>query len=88
MANIRNLKKDLNYILFDIIEECIVWEIENPSGDITKSQAIIDEAIEAFDVLIEKINQRGVENRKEHFRKIIAELETQSSALFQKIESL
>ena len=88
MASIRNLKKDLNYILSDIIEECIVWEIDNPTGDITKSQAIIDEAIDTFDALIDKVNQRDVENKKQHFRKIVEELETQSLTLFKKVVAL
>jgi len=33
MASIKNLKKDINYVLGDIIEECYTWEILNPKAD-------------------------------------------------------
>ena len=45
MANVRNLKKDINYVLGDIIEAAYVWELTNPSKDNKKSEAIIEEAI-------------------------------------------
>lgn len=54
MANIRDLKKDINYVLGDIIEAVYIWELTNPDKDAKQSEKIIDEAIETFDVLIEK----------------------------------
>ena len=33
MANIRDLKKDINYVLGDIIEAVTIWELTNPSKD-------------------------------------------------------
>ena len=45
MASIRDLKKDINYVLGDIIEEVYVWEMENTDKGTEKSEAIIDEAI-------------------------------------------
>ena len=70
MANVRNLKKDINYVLGDIIEAVYVWEYTNTDKDTKKSEAIIDEAIGTFDDLIAKVNDRTVENRKAHFRRI------------------
>ena len=52
MANVRNLKKDINYVLGDIIEAVYIWESANPDKDRKKSEAIIDEAIATFDDLI------------------------------------
>ncbi len=62
MANVRNLKKDINYVLGDIIGVVCSWQIANADKDIKKSEAIIDEAIETFDTLIAKVNARDVEN--------------------------
>ena len=58
MANVRNLKKDINYVLGDIIEAVYIWESANPDKDRKKSEAIIDEAIATFDDLIEKVNAK------------------------------
>ena len=33
MASIKNLKKDINYVLGDIIEECYTWELLHPKAD-------------------------------------------------------
>ena len=68
MANVRNLKKDINYVLGDIIEAVYVWEYTNTDKDTKKSEAIIDEAISAFDELIEKVNAKDVANKKVHFK--------------------
>ncbi|TJY36356.1 hypothetical protein [Pontimicrobium aquaticum] len=88
MANVRNLKKDINYVLGDIIEAVYVWEYTNTDKDTKKSEAIIDEAIETFDELIEKVNDKSVENKKAHFKSINQELEDRGRALIEKINKL
>lgn len=88
MASVKNLKKDINYVLGDIIEAVYIWEIANADKGIEKSGAIIDEAIDTFDELIEKLNQRDVENKKMHFSAIKTELETRGRSLIDKINKL
>jgi len=87
MASIKNLKKDLNYIFSDIIEDCYVWQLEN-SDNKEKAEPIIDNAIAAFDQLVEKINSRKVDNIKTHFKSILSELETQVNGLKNQIAKL
>lgn len=88
MANKRDLKKDINYVLGDIIEAVYVWEYSNTGKDTKASEAIIDEAIETFDELIAKVNAKGVENKKAHFKAINEELEAKGRALIEKINKL
>lgn len=88
MASIRDLKRDVNYVLGDIIEAVYIWELTNAEKDTKNSQKIIDEAIAVFDELIEKINQKDVENRKQHLKSVSAELETKAKALVDKINQL
>ena len=88
MANKRDLKKDINYVLGDIIESVYVWELENPEKDTKKSDAIIDEAISVFDDLIAKVNDKSVENKKIHFNAINKELETKGKSLIEKVNKL
>lgn len=88
MASIKNLKKDINYILGDIIEECYVADLLHPNKDSSKTEAIIDEAISVFDTLIEKVHQKEVANKKEHFKAINNELESKANELIQKINAL
>ncbi|WP_040278946.1 hypothetical protein [Psychroserpens damuponensis] len=88
MANIRNLKKDINFVLGDIIEAVYVWEYANTDKDTKKSEAIIDEAIETFDGLIARVNDRSVENKKAHFKAINNDLESKGLALIEKLNKL
>ena len=88
MANVRNLKKDINFVLGDIIEAVYVWEYANKDKDSKNAEAIIDEAIATFDELIVKVNTKTEGNAKAHFKAINVELETKGLALFEKINNL
>ncbi|KAA3619059.1 MAG: hypothetical protein DWP94_13765 [Flavobacterium sp.] len=88
MASVRDLKKDINYVLGDIIEAVYIWELTNPEKDTKKSEKIIDEAIEIFDELIEKVNAKDVEDPKSHFKAINNELEERGRKLIDKINAL
>lgn len=88
MASIKTLKKDINFVLADIIEEIYVKELENPKIDLKKSEALVDEAITTFDALISKIHQKEVTDKKAHFKSISAELEAKGNALLEKLNAL
>ena len=87
MASVKNLKKDINYTLGDIIEECYIAQMLAPANS-KKTEAIIDEAIETFDVLIEKLHAKNVDNKRAHFKAINAELETKANTLVEKLNKL
>ena len=88
MANKRDLKKDINYVLGDIIEAVYVWEYSNTDKDTKKSEAIIDDAIDTFDDLIAKANAKDAENKKAHFNSIKKDLEDKGRALIERINKL
>ena len=88
MANKRDLKKDINYVMGDIIEAVYIWELTNPSKDTKESQSIIDDAIAGFDELIVKVNQRDLENAKAHFKAVNQELEAKGRALIDRINKM
>jgi hypothetical protein len=88
MANVRDLKKDINYVLGDIIEAVYIWELTNTDKDDKKAEAIIDEAITTFDELIAQVNDKKVENKKQHFKAINTSLEEKGRMLIEKINAL
>ncbi len=88
MANIRDLKKDINYVLGDIIEAVYIIEESNKTTGSKEGSAIIDQAIVTFDDLIGKVNKRDVENRKVHLKTVRKELEKEATALIEKLNKL
>ena len=88
MASVRNLKKDINFVLGDIIEAVYIWEMATAGKPTKESEAIVDEAITVFDSLIGKINAKNVEDKKAHFRQINKELEESAGQLVAKINAL
>ena len=69
MASVRDLKKDINYVLGDIIEAVYIIEDSNQTEGSKEGSAIIDKAIETFDTLIAEVNQKDVADRKKHLNR-------------------
>jgi len=88
MASIKELKKQINYSIGDIIGECLMFKAKDPKSNTEKSEVIVDEAISKFDALIEKVNTKNVENTKAHFKSINEELQANIKTLQEKIEAL
>ncbi|PZD78096.1 hypothetical protein [Mesonia sp. K7] len=88
MANKRELKRDLNYVMGDIIEAAYIHQIANPEADHSKSEAIVDKAIEHFDHYITKINERKVENRGAHLKQVNQDIEKDAKALIKELNAL
>lgn len=88
MASIKNLKKDINNVLGDIIEGVYVVEATNNNLDSKEGSEIIDEAIITFDDLIARVNQKEVENRRAHLNSVRSDLETKATSLVNKLNQL
>lgn len=87
MASVKNLKKDIHYVLGDILQAIYIHEMAT-TGATTETMAIEEEALTSFDELIEAVNQKNVENKKAHFKGIYSKLETVAGQLVDKINAL
>jgi len=88
MSSIRKLKKEMNTVLSEIIEDCYVCQLNGDDKTSAKAEKIIDEAITTFDDLIAKLHQKEVENRKAHLKGIKSSLREKSADLSDKIAKL
>ena len=70
MASVKNLKKDLNNIIGEIIQSINLWELDKSDKDLVKSEKLVDQCFDAFDEIIKKIYQKDVKNKKEHFKNV------------------
>lgn len=88
MANIRDLKKDINFVLGDIIDAVYVWEAINSKQPTKDSEAVVDDAIATFDTLITKVNDRKPDDRNKHLKSVRVELEEKAKDLITRVNKL
>ncbi len=88
MASVRDLKKDINFVLGDIIEAVYEWEATTQNKNSDKGSKLIDGAISAFDELMDKVHAKDVENSKAHYKAIRADLEKKATDLIEKVNKL
>lgn len=88
MASIRDLKKDINNVLGDLIEAVYLVDGTSDNQNSKEGSEIIENAIDTFDELIAKVNRRDIKDRKKHLQEVRRELEVKAQALSDKINKL
>lgn len=92
MAGKRDLKKDINSLLGDVIEECYSQMLEHPGIKEDDIEKIIDDAADLADDLIFRVNNfRHIEKKsdvKKHFEKIKSDLEDKSVEFIERLNKL
>ncbi len=83
MASVRTLKKNVNFVLGDIISE-VIWIGNNSEA----GEQIVQEAFVAYDDLLARINAKNVENKKAHFSKINEDFKNVANQLVEKVNAL
>ena len=65
MANIRNLKKDIDYLIYEVISDCFVFSNLHPEIKPDELSAIISDAVDFRNDLIARVNNPdGKDNPK------------------------
>lgn len=88
MASIKQLKRDLNNAIGEVIEGTMIHQMVNSKEDSSKTDELIDDSIAAFDELISKINNNEVENRKKHLKKVNQDIDQKLGDLVERLNSL
>lgn len=88
MASIKTLKKDINYVIGDILDAIYINEMTTTGKPTPESKALEDECYAAFDDLIAQVNNKSVENRAKHLKGVYKTLESKASELVEKINAL
>lgn len=92
MANLRDLKKDIDYLCGQVVIDCLVYAQTAENPDLEQAQTIVDEAL----LLDAELRQRakhpdGKDNSKlvkAHYKKLGEELVTKCDALYDQLNAL
>ncbi|RLD62018.1 MAG: hypothetical protein DRJ01_06850 [Bacteroidetes bacterium] len=92
MAKRRNLKKDINYLSYDIISECFTYNYFFPEKNEDKIKEIITETVKMRNEFIKRVNHiDGKDNRKltkQHFQKLYKDLFAKADNLVKDLNDL
>ncbi len=88
MSSVKNLKKDINSVYGELIEAVYLRELLKPKGSKDNTEEIVNQVITSFDSLIEKLNQKNVENKKAHFKSVAKEFKVSAEELVKSINAL
>lgn len=88
MASIKNLKKNVHYAFGDIIDAVFLAELFAGKQGSEQGEAIVKEAIASFDMFMQKINDKKVENRGSYLKSVNQEFTKKVEELIEKVNTL
>jgi hypothetical protein len=92
MASIRELKKDIDYLVFEVISDCFVYSNVHPDNKTDELTALISDAVEFRNDLIARVNNPdGKDNPKivkAYYKAVQKDLLSGVDKLFEKLSSI
>jgi hypothetical protein len=92
MASVRNLKKDIDFLMNEIVADCNLFVLAHPDKKQEEAAAIITDTVELWNQLYERVNNPdGKDNPKlvkKHYKSVEMDLLSESHKLFERISEL
>ena len=88
MANLRVFKKDVIFLINEVISDCWVYMYFNGEKNLDEAKKIVADAVELGDNIFEQINHYPKEDAKKHFKALNQKLLEGVDALFVRLSDL
>jgi hypothetical protein len=92
MASIRDLKKDIDYLVFEVISDCFIHSRLHPENESEELSAIINDAVNFRNDLLARVNNPdGKDNPKilkAYYKLVEKDLLTGVDKLFDRLSTL
>jgi hypothetical protein len=92
MASLRDLKKDIDYLIFEVISDCFVYSGMNPENKSDELSAIITDSVNFRNDLIARVNNPdGKDNPKilkGYYKSVEKDLLTGVDKLFTRLSTI
>lgn len=72
--NLRDIKKDIEYLVGEFIDDCSLFMAFNPDSNEEALAKLVDEAVDLYNNLKDKVNARVEGNKKAYFAQVRKEL--------------
>ena len=85
--NLRDIKKDIEYVLSAFVEDCSIVAAVNAKASEKEVSKLMEEAINLYNELRDKVNSKIDGSKKTYFANLRKEILTKTDALYEKLSS-
>ena len=85
--NLRDIKKDIEYVLSAFVEDCSVVACVNPKITDANVSELMEEAIDLYNELRDKVNAKVEGSKKTYFNDLRKEVLSKTDALYEKLSA-
>lgn len=85
--NLRDIKKDIDYVLSAFIEDCSVVAAVNSKVSEEEAAGLMEEAIDLYNELRDKAGVKVAENKKAYYNALRKEIIEKTDALYTKLSA-
>ncbi|MBO4595648.1 MAG: hypothetical protein J5632_03450 [Bacteroidales bacterium] len=86
--NLRDIKKDIDYVLSAFIEDCTVCVAVNPKTNDAAVSALMEKAIDLYNELRDKVNVKAEGSKKAYFNALRKEVLEKTDALYTELSAV
>jgi hypothetical protein len=92
MASVRELKKDIDFLVFEVISDCFVYSNLHPDNKSDELTALINDSVELRNELIARVNNPdGKDNPKivkPYYKSVSKDLMSGVDKLFERLSAI
>lgn len=85
--NLRDIKKDIQYVIGAFIDDCALFLNINPGKNAEEITCLIDKAVDLYNDLRDKVVSAPKESTKKYFSEISKELLEKTDALYDELSA-
>ncbi|MDD6772566.1 MAG: hypothetical protein Q4D10_07360 [Bacteroidales bacterium] len=85
--NLRDIKKDIEYVLSAFVEDCSVVASVNSKVAESAAGDLMEEAIDLYNELRDKVNIKVEGSKKAYYNDLRKEILTKTDALYEKLSA-
>ncbi|MCQ2120145.1 MAG: hypothetical protein MJY84_09515 [Bacteroidales bacterium] len=86
--NLRDIKKDIEYVIGAFIDDCSLFSCVNKASDEEALAGLLEEAVDLYNDLRDKVNEKVEGPKAAHFAAIRKELLEKTNALYEKLSAM
>ncbi|MBQ7751234.1 MAG: hypothetical protein IJR77_08475 [Bacteroidales bacterium] len=85
--NLRDIKKDIEYVVGAFVDDCALFLTVNPGKNADEIADLVDEAIDLYNNLRDKVNAPAEGGKKAYYNEIRKELLEKTDALYDRLSA-